>query len=341
MKKKKYGHLTRQERHVFSAYLRDGLSLRAAALKISRAAGGLCVEIQENSRDGTRAGYDPDFAHASAQFRKWDANRRNPLKSAEVMRYVLESLAKEWSPVQISERIKDDFPGNSCMRVSHETVYQFINSDEGKVLGLTKSLRHGKPRRHKKKRVRPIDPKKQVIPNRVSIDERPSIVQKKKRYGDWESDSMIGRITRGEVLSIQKERKSQTVRLRKMKDKSAAETAKAIQKNLGGFPRFLRRTMTFDNGRENTEHGKLKETLGLDTYFCDPYSSWQKGSVENVIGLIRQYIPKGSRLEDYTDRQIREIQDKLNNRPRKCLGFKTPNEVLSKYLKKLGVQLPA
>ncbi len=341
MKQKLYTHMSREERHVLSAYLKDGLSLRAVARKLSRQPGGLCHEIQENSRDGTRTSYDPAFADLHARFRKWDANRRNPLKSREVMKYVLKKLKKDWSPVQIAERMKEDHPHDPDMRVSHETVYQFINSEEGKALSAVKHLRRGKYRKTKRKRLIPLHPKKQAIPNRVSIDERPSIVQKKKRFGDWESDSMIGRLTRGEILAVQKERKSQYVRLKKVKDKSAAETSRAILENLKPFPASLRRTMTFDNGRENTEHEQLRIFLGLETYFCDPYSSWQKGSVENVIGLIRQYIPKGTRLENYSDEQIQAIEDSLNDRPRECLGFKTPREVLFKHLKKLGVQLPA
>lgn len=341
MKKKHYSHMSREERHVLSAYLEDGLSLRAVARKLGRQPGGLCHEIRENSQDGKRTGYDPAFADLHARFRKWDANRRNPLKSREVMKYVLRKLKADWSPVQIARRICDDHPHDPDMRVSHETVYRFISSEEGKELNIVKHLRHGKYRKPKKNRLIPLHPKKQAIPNRVSIDERPSIVQKKKRFGDWESDSMIGRLTRGEALTVQKERKSQYVRLKKVKDKSAAETSRAIFENLKPFPASLRRTMTFDNGRENTEHERLRISLGLATYFCDPYSSWQKGSVENVIGLIRQYIPKGTRLEDYSDEQIQTIEDKLNDRPRECLGFRTPREVLSKHLKKLGVQLPA
>ena len=340
MKQKHYTHMSREERHVFSAYLQDGLSLRAVALKLGRQPGGLCREIKENSRDGNRTGYDPAFADLHARFRKWDANRRNPLKSREVMEYVLEKLRKDWSPVQIAGRIQEDHPGSPDMRVSHETVYRFINSEEGRELNVVSHLRHGKYRKFKKKRPIPLHPKKQAIPNRISIDERPSIVQKKKRFGDWEGDSMIGRLTRGEILTVQKERKSQYIRLKKVKDKSAAETSRAICENLTSFPASLRRTMTFDNGRENTEHGQLSIALGLEIYFCDPYSSWQKGSVENIIGLIRQYIPKGERLENYSDGQIQAIEDRLNDRPRKCLGFRTPREVLSKHLKRLGVQLP-
>lgn len=339
--KKKYNHLVREERHVFSAYLRDGLSLRAIETKLGRKAGGLCREIKTYSRDGTREGYDPDFAHLQSQFRKWDANRRKPLKSREVMEYVLEKLSAEWSPDQISKTMILDYPNDPAMRISYETVYQFINSDEGKELGLVASLRRGKFRKKKKKRDRPIDPKKQAIPDRISIHERPRIVNNRGRFGDWESDLMEGKRSSSIVLSVQKELRSQNVLLAKLKDKSSDETKKDIIRKFRSLPKSLRRTITFDNGRENAQHMNLTKTLGIKTYFCDPYRSWQKGSVENIIGLIRQYIPKGTDLNTISDKRIQEIQDKLNNRPRKCLGYKTPHQVLSKHLKTLGVQLRA
>ena len=341
MKKKKYTHLTREERHVFHAYLNENLSLRNIEKRIKRKASGLCREIKENSKDGTRDGYDPDFAHLKSQFRKWDANRRKPLKSREVMEYVLEKLKAEWSPDQIAKTIKLDHPDSSAMRISHETVYQFINSEEGKELGIVSSLRRGKFRKKKKKRNSPMDPKKQAIPDRISIHERHSIVSKRCRFGDWESDLMEGNRSSKIVLSVQKELKSQNVLLAKLKDKSSDETRKDIIRKFRSLPKSLKRTITFDNGRENAQHMKLTKALGIRTYFCDPYSSWQKGSVENIIGLIRQYIPKGTDLSTISSKRIQEIQDKLNNRPRKCLGYKTPHQVLSKHLKNLGVQLRA
>ena len=143
------------------------------------------------------------------------------------------------------------------------------------------------------------------------------------------------------VHSVQKELKSQNVLLAKLKDKSSDETRKDIIRKFRSLPKSLKRTITFDNGRENAQHMKLTKALGIRTYFCDPYSSWQKGSVENIIGLIRQYIPKGTDLSTISSKRIQEIQDKLNNRPRKCLGYKTPHQVLSKHLKNLGVQLRA
>lgn len=341
MKKKKYNHLTREDRYVFYAYLKEDLSLRGIEERMGRKASGLCREIKEYSKDGTRTGYEPDFAHLKSQFRKWDANRRKPLKSREVMECVLEGLEKEWSPEQISKAMKLEHLDNPMMRISYETIYQFINSEEGKELGLVASLRRGKFRKKKKKGVSPVDPKKQAIPGRISIHERPSIVRRKGRFGDWESDLMEGSRKSREVLSVQKELKSQRVYLKKLRDKSSKETKRDISRKLKPLPRSLRRTITFDNGRENAQHMKLAKTLGIKTYFCDPYSSWQKGSVENIIGLIRQYIPKGTDLSTVSDERIQEIQDKLNNRPRKCLGYKTPNQVLSNHLKTLGVQLRA
>lgn len=335
--KKKYKHLNREERHVFYVYLRENFSFREIEKRMKRNAGGLCMEIKQHSKDGTREGYSPDFAHLKSQFRKWDANRRKPLKSREVMEYVLEKLEEKWSPDQISKTIRLDHPDNAAMRISHETVYQFINSEEGKELGIVNNLRRGKFRKKKKKGNRPIDPKKQAIPDRISIHERPTIANKRSRFGDWESDLMEGNRSSKVVLSVQKELKSQNVLLAKLKDKSSDETKKDIIRKFKSLPKSLRRTITFDNGRENTQHMKLRKLLGIKTYFCDPYSSWQKGSVENIIGLIRQYIPKGTDLSTISDKRIQEIQDKLNNRPRKCLGYRTPHQVLSKHLKNLSV----
>ena len=340
MNKKNYSHLSREERHVFYAYLKEKLSLRAIEKKIRRSASGLSREIRQHSKDGTREGYEPNYAHLKSQFRKWDANRRKPLKSREVMEYVLEKLLNDqWSPDQIEKTIRLDYLNNPVMKISHKTIYQFINSEEGKEFGLVQSLRRGKFRKKKKKRDRPMDPKKQAIPDRISIHERPSIVSKRLRFGDWESDLMEGNRNSSQVLSVQKELRSQHVFLKKLKNKSSDETKKDINHKLKPLPKSLRRTMTFDNGRENVKHKSLTKTLGIKTYFCDPYSSWQKGSVENVIGLIRQYIPKGTDLSTVSDKYIQEIQDKLNNRPRKCLGYKTPHQVLSKHLKNLSVQL--
>lgn len=147
---------------------------------------------------------------------------------------------------------------------------------------------------------------------------------------------MLGRRKKGAIVSIQQERKSRYVLLTKCRDKSSRQTQKAVRGQLQGFSRKLRRTLTLDRGTENAEY----KAFGLPVFFCDPYSSWQKGSVENVIGLLRRYLPKGRDLATVTPKQLKAIQNRLNNRPRKILGFKTPAEVLSSHCKRLGVRIP-
>ncbi|MEK7591405.1 MAG: IS30 family transposase [Patescibacteria group bacterium] len=148
---------------------------------------------------------------------------------------------------------------------------------------------------------------------------------------------MLGRRQKGTIISVQQERKSRLVLLSKCRDKSALQTKKAVVRRLKGISKRLRHSLTLDRGTENAEW----EAFGLPVYFCDPYSSWQKGSVENCIGLLRRYLPKGMNLKTVTPKHLQRLQDKLNHRPRKCLGFKTPHEVLSSYCSRLGVQLPA
>jgi IS30 family transposase len=178
------------------------------------------------------------------------------------------------------------------------------------------------------------------IPNRVPIQKRPGIVAARKRFGDWEADTMKGTMT-GSAVNVVGDRRSRFALLKKIPDMTASATRDALIKNLKPLPRMMRRTMTFDNGTENVEHEKVSRTLGLNTFFCDSYASWQKGFIENLIGLIRQYLPKGQSLATLTSRQLQRIQDRLNHRPRKSLNFLTPHEVLSNHLKRLGVQLPA
>jgi len=333
--RKHKGHLKNEERHVLHAYLQEGMSLRSIAKKMQRAVSSLSDEVKIN---GGRENYNPVSAHFNACLRKWQANSTNPLKSSRVWKYVMKKLKEGCSPQQISGRIKQKNPNDQKMRISHETIYQFINSKEGRQLDLAKKLRRKRFRKTRKGRVSPIQPKKQRIPNRISIHDRPEIVEERVRYGDWESDLMEGRRGSKHCLSVQKERKSQYVCLKRVKNKTAQENTEAITKSLSSFPPQLRLTITYDNGSENTEHEKINTILNTNSFFCDPYSSWQKGSVENIIGLVREYFPKGTDLSKVSDKEIRAVQDRLNHRPRKCLNYLTPHEVLSNHLKRLGVR---
>lgn len=336
---KQYEHLTREERFLMAAYLGDELSLRGIARKLKRSVGTISRELKINSPDGTQRRYMPEYADTVARFRKRDANAHNPMKKVAVKEYVIKKLQMDWSPEQIAGRMARDFRNDPSMRISHETIYQYANSREGKELGLIRHLRRGTPRRQRRYRMKGTSANTR-IPNRVGIQKRPGIVSARKRFGDWEGDTMKGRIA-GPAVNVVGERRSRFALLEKLPDLTAPATRHALTKKLRKLPKTVRRTLTFDNGAENAEHEKTAKALDLNVYFCDSYASWQKGFVENLIGLIRQYLPKGKSLATLHPRQLRRIQDRLNHRPRKSLNFLTPHEVLSTYLKRLGVQLPA
>lgn len=322
-----------------AAYLSDGLSLRAIARKLRRSVGTMSRELKINSPDGTPERYIAEYADTMARFRKWDANSHNPVKKPEVKKYVIKKLKQDWSPEQIEGRITRDFPKDKSMRISYETIYQYANSKEGREIGLIKHLRRGTPRRQRRYRIKGTSLKIR-IPNRIPIQKRPGIVAARKRFGDWEGDTMKGDMA-GPALNVVGDRRSRFALLKKIPDMTAPATRQALIEKLKPFPKTIRRTITFDNGTENCEHEQMAKSLGLDVFFCDSYASWQKGFVENLIGLVRQYLPKGMSLSALKPRKLQRIQDRLNHRPRKSLNFRTPYEVLSTHLKRLGVQLPA
>ena len=324
-----YTHFSQEERCVLSAFLREGVSLRSIANKLQRSVGGISTEITRSSPDGSREHYDPHIAHLGSRMKKWNANRRNPMKDEGLQMYVQRQLKEGWSPEVIAGRLKKE-RGKSM--ISHETIYQWAYKE-----GLVDQLPRGKPRRHRKRWRLKASRGTQGLGSVPRIQERPKAVSSRKQFGHWEGDSMLGRRQKGATVSAQQERRSRYLLLSKCRDKSARQTKKVIVQRLRAIPKRLRRSLTLDRGTENAEW----EAFGLPVYFCDPYSSWQKGSVENCIGLLRRYLPKGMDLQTVTPKQLQSLQDKLNHRPRKCLGFKTPYEVLSSHCSRLGVQLPA
>ena len=251
------------------------------------------------------------------------------MKDEGFQMYVQRQLKEGWSPEVIAGRLKKE---RGTSMISHETIYQWAYKE-----GLVDQLPRGKPRRHRKRWRLKASRGTQGLGSVPRIQERPKAVSSRKQFGHWEGDSMLGRRQKGATVSAQQERRSRYLLLSKCRDKSARQTKKVIVQRLRAIPKRLRRSLTLDRGTENAEW----EAFGLPVYFCDPYSSWQKGSVENCIGLLRRYLPKGMDLQTVTQKQLQSLPDKLNHRPRKCLGFKTPYEVLSSHCSRLGVQLPA
>ena len=246
--------------------------------------------------------------------------------------YVRKKLEKDWSPEQIAGRLKEHPPASLLgSKISYESIYQYIyTSPYGNH--LYHHLRYKKAAKRQKRYAR--KPQKSLIPERISIHDRPEIINNRERFGDWESDSEVFSKQKS-ALSVQHERKSLLIKLHKVADHGAEETLEALRATIESLPtKKLALSFTFDNGGEGAKHMKIRDEYGISTYFCDAYKSWQKGGVENSNGLIRQYLPRTTNLDMMTDKEIYEIQEKINDRPRKKLGYSTPNETINSFLLK-------
>ena len=238
-------------------------------------------------------------------------------------------IKQDWSPEQISGRLYDE----QEISISHEWIYLHIYKDKRQGGDLHKHLRCQKQRR---KRYGKQDRRGRII-NRVSIEERPAIVNSKSRIGDWEGDTIIGKGHQG-VVTTHVERKSKYTVLTKSNTKHANLVRQSIVKGLKPYQNQIN-TITYDNGLEFSEHQNIAQTLSANIYFAHPYSSWERGLNENTNGLIRQYLPKSRPLNNFTQKELNYIMDQLNHRPRKTLGFKTPYELFFKKNTLLTVAL--
>jgi IS30 family transposase len=312
--------LTLYEREKLELHMRGHWSIRNIASMLHRDHSVLVRELGRNTcTDGI---YRAKKAQEYADRRKIKVRKRKLEMDEDLKNYVVQKIINcQWSPEQISGRIKKRLePSMIEKRISHETIYQFIYEGQGRYLGLYQYLR----RKHKKrqKRYTRKHRRNQPISFITPIQYRPMKINEKKEYGHWESDTTICE-NRGEAVSVQFERSTQLAMLTKTIDKTA-EATEGVLRNL--IESALVKSITFDRGGEGGNHWKLRLDYGIDTYHCDPYSSWQKGGVENLNGLIRQYLPRGTDLSQITHKQIYDIQEKLNNRPRKGLDYQTPNE---------------
>lgn len=322
--------ITLYEREKIEVYLRMRKKKKWIADKLNRDYSIVKREIKRNS--GEHLPYVAIDAQYYAERRKRKTNKRKLEKwqNEKLTEYVRELLEDGWSPEEIAGRLKNHPPKElrTCKdkSVSYESIYNWIYEGEGRWGGLYTKLR-----RKKKIRQRRFARKKQIkttIKKRVSITQRPEVVAKRGRIGDWETDSMI--FSGRSILSVQFERKTKLCRLHKCEDKTAQRSEEALRDSIESLPQNFWLTVTRDNGSENVLHHKTE----VPSYFCDTYCSWQKGGVENLNGLIREYFPKKSNLDKVEERYVHAIQEKLNNRARKALNYLTPNEVLALELKK-------
>lgn len=268
-------------------------------------------------------------AQAVSEKRKSAAGKRHPLKNKKVFRWAILRLLRGWSPEQISGRMKLVFPKDPNMRICPETIYSYIYSDHFKHRKFWEYLTRGRKKRRKWYGRK--SHKSASISSRVSIHDRPEVIDKNTEFGHFEGDSVEGKDHRSAVHT-QMERVSRMYFAKKVEDMSSDQALKAQLEIFGNTLRDKVKSVTFDNGRENHLHYKLND-IGIKTFFCDPYSSWQKGSNEYHNGLLRRYFPKGTDFREVTQEEIDDVVWEINNTPRKCLGYYTAYEV---YLSKLN-----
>ena len=304
------------------AQLRNELTgLSEIARQLERDKGTISRELKRNGAPLYNS-YTPCRAQHRSDERRRAASRRERLRDETIRQYVHEKLFAGWAPEQISGRLPLEHPGLS---ISTEAIYQYIYDAKSEDReDLIACLR----RSHKKRKQRAVGrkQKKTKIPNRVSIEDRPQSVEGRRTYGHWEGDSMISRKSTFALNSLT-ERKSRLIMITRISRKGAKETLDAVINRLGAWPHEFRRTLTLDNGTENAKHEIITEGIGVKCYFAHPYASWERGTNENANGLVRWYFPKGTDFAKITDDQIALVESLLNNRPRKCLGFRTPMEV--------------
>jgi transposase, IS30 family len=325
-----YMHLTEEERYQIDDLKREGFTQTAIAKKLGRSRSTLSRELRRNEGD---RGWRPRQAQLKAIDRLATRGSGNVKRANDAAwEYAKEHLQNDqWSPEQIAGRLELE----GLETISHETIYQRILDDKNAGGTLYTHLRCKKKR---KKRYGSARPARSVIPNRVDIDERPAIVDNRERVGDWEGDTIIGAYDGGAVIASMVERKSRFTCLAKSKNKTTTAVTSSINKRMLPLADLVS-TITLDNGTEFSLHEIMSETLDADVYFAKPYHSWERGLNENTNGLVRQYYPKKVSFDSISDDELRYVEDKINNRPRKCLGYKTPFEVLSKSYEKRCVAL--
>jgi IS30 family transposase len=317
-----YTQLTRGQRYQIYILLKAGQNQTTIAAMLGCHKSTISRELRRNRGPG---GYYPK--QAQQQTRRRQRRSHGPRISAETWQLVELLLQRQWSPEQIAGRLKLE----QQRTVSHERIYLYIYADKRRGGLLHLNLRSQKKQR---KRYGGYIRRGQ-IPNRVSIEQRPQIVASKRRFGDWEADTIIGARHQGALLSCT-ERKSKLVRLTKLTSKAAGELQHHSIKLLSPLAAKVH-TITVDNGKEFCEHEAIAAALQTRIYFAHPYASWERGLNENTNGLVRQYFPKKHDFRRISNAEVQRVTELLNNRPRKTLGFRTPNEV---FFKQQAVALP-
>ena len=310
-----YRQLTREQRYQIQILIKEGYNQTQIALRLGFDKSTISRELRRNCGEH---GYFPNQADVMAHRRR--RHSHGPRIPRETWRRVERLLRQQWSPEQISGRLKLE----RHRTVSHERIYLYVYADKRRG-----GLLHCHLRSQKKQRKRYGGyVRRGQIPNRIGIEQRPAIVARKRRFGDWEADTIIGAKHQGAILSLV-ERKSKLTRLHKLESKAASEVKDRMIELLAPLAERVH-TITVDNGKEFVLHEEITAALQAPIYFSHPYAAWERGLNENTNGLVRQYFPKKFDFTAISNRDIQRVEQLLNNRPRKSLGYRTPNEVFFK-----------
>ena len=318
-----YLHFTIEERDALQAMSLIGLPIDEAARIIGKHVSSLYRELSRNRKHGY---YIPRIADNQAKWRRLESKVSPVRGNKELMATVERLIKQKIAPDQVVGRIKLERKAQVGWQISHETIYQHIYDQARKGNDLRGFLRH--PRKTRRKRSANKD-RRGIIPDRVFIDDRPCIVERKQRRGDWEGDTIEGAGKKGYVATFV-DRKTKYLVAYTIEHKSAQELVRGARKAFRAIPKALRKTVTVDNGKEFAAHERLSQILEAKVYFAHPYHSWERGLSEHTNGLLRQYLPKNRSLLDLDPKELAKIVAEINNRPRKSLGYRTPREAFFK-----------
>lgn len=315
-------HLTIGEREILAQMHYAGENQAEIARQLGRDRSTICRELKRNS---THHGYYAVVAQSYARVRRqvrWWGNKK--MEQDEMEQFVRQGLESYWSPEQIAGRSRRLHPRSRKRQVSRQTIYNWIKQQRDRKHWESFLRRGGKRRR-----TRAVKPERAA----ASIANRPAVVDRRNRYGDWEGDTVVGVRHRGALVTIV-ERKSGYLLVDQVDRRKADPVRRALAKQLKPLPTCLRKTLTLDNGSEFREHQQLSDQTGIDVFFARPYHSWERGTNENTNGLLRQFFPKGTDLTKVDRREVTRAKKLINDRPRKRLGYKTPSEVIQKQLQR-------
>jgi len=328
LKRKKFTHLESIEREKISILTAQKLSKNKIAKELGRSASTITREFQRGVVHN--GNYYAATTIENIRKIKFKACRKRKTDNPEVQEYIIEKLKLPflWSPEIISVKMKEELG----ISIGKDSIYTFIYENPKLTEFLAKKHSGKKPRNKKKKTERTL------IPNRIGIEQRPKEANERKEFGHFEADTIVSRASLACLLVIA-DRTTRKIKIKKLARKTADLTSSSIVFSLQMYNIIQLLTITYDNGSEFCWHDKVNKVLNMQSFFCNPYSSWEKGTVENLNGLIRRFFPKGTDFDKITDKQIKQVEDWINNRPMRVLGYKSPNEKYAELQQILSIAI--